>query len=56
MDKCSSSFHRYAKSKGRLRGYIGPFTREDGSVIEEEPAEVLNKEYYKIFLKPEPEE
>ena len=56
MEKCPSIFYRYAKSKGRLKGYIGPFTREDGSVIEEEPAEVLNKEYYKIFLKPEPEE
>ena len=51
-----SSFYRYAKSKGRLRGYIGPFTREDGSVIEEEPAEVLNQEYYKFFVKPELEE
>ena len=43
MEKYSSSFYRYAKSKGRLRGYIGPFTREDGSVIEEEPADVLNQ-------------
>ena len=39
-----------------MKGYIGPFTREDGSVIEEEPAEVLNQEYYKIFLKPGQEE
>ena len=56
MEKCPSNFYRYAKSKGRLKGYIGPFTREDGTVIEEEPAEVLNQEYYKIFLKPKPEE
>ena len=35
MEKCPSNFYRYAKSKGRLKGYIGPFTREDGSVIEE---------------------
>merc|ERR1711867_337306 len=56
MEKSPTNFYRYAKSKGRLKGYIGPFTRDDGTVIEDEPAEVLNREYYKIFLKPKPEE
>ena len=35
MEKNPSNFYRYAKSKGRLKGYIGPFTRENGTVIEE---------------------
>ena len=56
MFQCSANFYRYAKIKGRLRGYIGPFTKEDSTMIEEEPAETLNQEYYKVFFKPKPEE
>ena len=55
MRENPQNFYRLAKRKTRTKGYIGPFTDDEGKVIEEEPAETLNKEYYKIFLQP-PEE
>ena len=56
MRENPQNFYRLAKRKTRTKGYIGPFTDDEGKVIEEEPAETLNKEYYKIFLQPPEEE
>ena len=56
MKENPQNFYRLAKRKTRSMGYIGPFTDDDGKVIEEEPVETLNNEYYKIFLQPSEEE
>ena len=52
MKENPQNFLRLAKRKTRSKGYIGPFTDNDGKVIEEEPAETHNKEYYKFFYSP----
>ena len=56
MKENPQNFYHLAKSKIRSKGYIGPFTDDKEKVIEEEPAETLNKEYFKIFLQPSEEE
>ena len=42
-------FFRLSKTKARMRAPIGPFTNNQGKLIEKEPFEVLNQTYYKVY-------
>ena len=49
MKENPQNFYRLAKRKTRSKGYIGLFTDDAGKVIEEEPAETLNKDIITFF-------
>ena len=53
MKQNSRFFFRLAKLKTRLRAPIGPFTDDKGKLIDEEPCETLNREYYEVFEEPD---
>ena len=48
MRENPQNFYHLAKRKSRTKGYIGPFTDDDGKVIEEELAETLNENITKF--------
>ena len=53
MKENSRYFFRLAKKKVRLRAPIGPFTNDEGEVIEEKVCDTLNKTYFEVFDTPD---
>ena len=53
MKENSRYFFRLAKKKARLRAPIGPFTNDEGEVIEEKVCDTLNQTYYEVFDTPQ---
>ena len=56
MEISNKYFFKYAKSKMRYKSPIGPFMSDKGDLIEESPCNTLNKEYFDVFVAPDPED
>ena len=51
VNQNSRYFFAYAKKISQARNPIGPFIKEDGSVIQEPECETLNDTYYSFYNK-----